>query len=92
MPEPRVDRWHADIVSVTAGILAAAGLSLVMTSSLIDRARQLSVGTYLVIAAVSVLVFFAGHMSGFPLRRVAQFLAGLGFAAALLGGYITLMP
>lgn len=92
MSEPRVDRWHNDILSVTAGILVAAALSLVVASSVIDHARQLSVGTYLVIAAVSVLVFFAGHLSGFPLRRVAQFLAGFGFAAALLGGYITLMP
>lgn len=92
MSKPGLDRWHYDLLSVLAGAAVAAILAFFAANPLIDPMRQLGVGAYLVIAAVCVLAFFAGHISGFPLRRVVQFLAGFGFTMALIGSFITSMP
>jgi len=92
MPEPRIDRWHYDLLSASSGAAVAAILAYFAASPLVDPMRQLSVGAYLLIAAVCVLCFFAGHMLSRLLGCVVQFLAGAGFALALIGIFITSMP
>ena len=92
MPEPQLDRWHFDLMYGLGGATVAAVLALVFPAPLIDPLRQLAASAYLAIAVGCVLVWAAGHMQGFPLRRPVQFLAGFGLTMSLVGGFITSMP